>query len=76
MVARRPSITQADLGYDAENRRRLGRLAYKRPLLAVMRLRAFRCPDCKRDEVWDIETDEWWDLDDSDYGDEGSVRPA
>lgn len=35
------------------------------------RLYAFRCPDCKRDQVVDL-AGVLWDLDDTDYGDEGS----
>lgn len=44
----------------------------------MLHLFAFRCPDCRRDEVMsmgsnvhDVER-EWWDLDESDYGDAGS----
>jgi hypothetical protein len=75
VVAVSPATTQAELDYDAENRRRLGRLAHKRPLIAFVRLHVFRCPDCKTDLVWDTDTDEWWTLDDTDYGDDGSVDP-
>lgn len=34
-------------------------------------LRAFRCPDCGRDQVLD-HNDDLWTLDESDYSDEGS----
>lgn len=43
--------------------------------LALLRLHAFRCQDCRHDEVWDRDTDELFDLDPTDYGDEGSVAP-
>lgn len=43
--------------------------------VALYRLHAFRCPDCKQDSVWDMETDQWWDLDPTDYGPDGSVPP-
>lgn len=39
-------------------------------------LRAMRCPDCGSVTVWDLTSDEWWTLDESDYGPEGSMRPA
>lgn len=39
---------------------------------AVKWLTAYRCPDCRTDEVWDRFTDELWVLDDADYTDEGS----
>lgn len=42
---------------------------------ALLRLFAFRCPDCRHDVVHDITTDEMWDLEPSDYGDVGSDRP-
>lgn len=74
-VCHSPRTTHAELRHDAENRKRLRRLAYKRPLLATMRLYAFRCQDCRADEVWDRKTDEWWTLDHTDYGDNGSVAP-
>lgn len=75
LVARSPRITHTDLADDEENRRRLGSLAHKRPLIATYRLRVFRCPDCRHDEVHDGDTDQLWELDDSDYGDDGSVDP-
>lgn len=46
------------------------------PAWPTLRLSAFRCPDCKLDDVWDRDTDTWWELDDSDYGDEGSHPPS
>lgn len=36
---------------------------------------AFRCPDCRHDQVLDGLDGEMWDLDESDYHDEGSVAP-
>ena len=75
LVALWPSSTHDDLRYEEENRRRLGSFAHKRRARALWRLRAFRCPDCRLDTVWDTDTDEWWTLDDSDYGDDGSVAP-
>jgi len=41
-----------------------------------IRLLAFRCPDCRHDQVLDQDDDELWDLDESDYGDDGSVPPG
>jgi hypothetical protein len=38
-------------------------------------LRAFRCPDCQHDQVWDSLTDEVWDLDPDDYSMNGSWPP-
>lgn len=50
--------------------------AHKVGLIAFWRLFAHRCPDCRHDQVWDIDRDEWWDLDDlDDYGPEGSTHP-
>lgn len=43
--------------------------------LAFVRLFAWRCPECRHDQVWDTDTDETWDLDHADYSDEGSKRP-
>lgn len=74
-VALSPSTTRADIDADALNRRRLGPLAHKRPLLATIRLYVFRCPDCLLDQVLDITTDEFWTLDHTDYTDHGSTRP-
>ena len=39
---------------------------------AVKWLNAYRCPDCRTDEVEDRMTRELWVLDDSDYDDNGS----
>lgn len=75
LVALSPRTTQEDLEYEEENRRRLKSLAGKRPHLALFRLYAFRCPDCKHDQVWDTDTNDFWDLDPSDYGDDGSSPP-
>lgn len=36
------------------------------------RLVAFRCPDCRIDQVLDLVTQTWWTLDEDDYGPEGS----
>lgn len=44
--------------------------------LALYRLTAFRCPDCRHDLVVDGETGESWDLDVTDYGDTGSKEPS
>lgn len=41
-----------------------------------VRLFAFRCPDCRHDQVLDQDDDQLWDLDETDYGDDGSVPPA
>lgn len=38
----------------------------------VIHLAAFRCPECRCDQVHDSRDDSWWDLDPSDYADEGS----
>lgn len=76
LVAHSPRTTREQLDDDAENRRRLGSLSHKRKRLDTLRLYAFRCPDCRHDQVLDLETDEFWDLDHTDYGDEGSVRPS
>ncbi|XBB66883.1 hypothetical protein ABFU82_22665 [Nocardioides sp. WV_118_6] len=40
-----------------------------------VRLFAFRCPDCRHDQVLDQDDDQLWDLDETDYGDDGSVPP-
>lgn len=57
-----PSSRAKGLGFDAE--------------LVVLRLLAFRCPDCQLDEVWDQTADAWWTLGPEDYGDAGSNPPA
>lgn len=44
-------------------------------LVAYRHLHAFRCTDCRHDQVWVSDRDEWWDLDLADYGDRGSVDP-
>lgn len=71
-VAVWPSLTHDDLRRENENRQRLGSLAHKRKPRSLWRLRAYRCPDCHLDTVWDMDTDEWWVLDHTDYGPEGS----
>lgn len=38
-------------------------------------LTAFRCLDCKHDNVYDGMTRTWWDLDDNDYRTAGSLQP-
>ena len=63
------------LAADGENRERLRSLAHKRKSIALWRLYAFRCPDCRLDTVWDHDTDEWWTLDHTDYSDAGSSQP-
>jgi hypothetical protein len=73
MVALRADLTRAQWEYEEENRARLRKLAHKRAQVALWRLYAFRCQDCRHDQVWDTDTDEWWDLDHTDYGTEGST---
>jgi hypothetical protein len=73
MVALRPDLTREQWEYEEENRARLGKLAHKRKNVALWRLHAFRCQDCRLDSVCDTDTDEWWDLDHTDYGPEGST---
>ena len=75
LVAVWASLTPEDIEREGENRRRLGSLAHKRNRRAYWRLRAYRCPDCKLDTVWDIDTDDWWTLDHTDYSDDGSEPP-
>ena len=75
LVAVWASLTPEDIEREEENRRRLGSLAHKRKRRAYWRLRAYRCPDCKLDTVWDIDTDDWWTLDHTDYSDDGSETP-
>lgn len=72
MVARLPGIAREQWERDQENRRLLGALRLKREPIALWRLHAYRCQDCRHDQVWDTETDEWWDLDHTDYLPEGS----
>ena len=72
MVAVSPEVTRQMFDAEEENRRRLGSLAHKRKNLALWRLHAFRCQDCRHDMVWDTHTGEWWDLDHTDYGPDGS----
>jgi hypothetical protein len=43
--------------------------------VAYWSLFAYRCTDCKHDQVWDMRRDELWDLDPSDYADDGSEHP-
>lgn len=73
MVALRADLTRAQWEAEEVNRARLGKLAHKRKPVALWRLRAYRCQDCRHDQVWDTDTDEWWDLDHTDYGPEGST---
>lgn len=78
-----PGITDPRPGetytYDPIKKTRTGREYIGQPKTVTagrwVRIVAFRCPDCHRDEVWDKRTDEWWTLDESDYGAEGSVDP-
>lgn len=76
-VARVPAVTHDRIREHDDKRARLGagngHLA-GRPV-ALYRLHAFRCPDCRHDVVWDVDTDEWFDLDHTDYGPEGSTAP-
>jgi hypothetical protein len=78
-------------GSTAERPRACGLLAHKRSttieqiesyvkikkggMVAYRSLFAFRCTDCRRDQVWDRRESEWWDLDATDYGDDGSADP-
>lgn len=55
------------IGHNVHNR------GYIEQLLALY---AFRCTDCKHDQVLEIETNELWDLDHTDYGADGSTPPA
>lgn len=76
-VARVPAVTHARIQAHKENRARLGRSNAHlagRPVVLV-RLFAWRCPDCLHDQVWDTDTDEVFDLDHTDYGPEGSKAP-
>lgn len=47
--------------------------AGRRPL-ALYGITAFRCPDCRFDQVLDTDG-VLWNLDESDYGDAGSIYP-
>lgn len=72
-VATSPLVTPAMLRRNEEQRAALPlRERHHVPSLALFRLHAFRCQDCRHDVVWDTDTDEWWDLDHTDYGPEGS----
>ena len=72
-VARVPAVTHEAIAADDANRERLPlMLRGKRRSKALVRLFAFRCPDCRHDVVHDVDTDQVWDLDLSDYGPEGS----
>ena len=42
---------------------------------AGQQLRAFRCPDCKHDRVWDSDTNDVFDLEPDDYSHNGSWPP-
>lgn len=76
MVALSSLVTRERWEREEENRTRLGRLAHKRKPLALWRLYAYRCQDCRHDQVWDMLTGEWWNLDHTDYSDEGSTQPT
>jgi hypothetical protein len=67
LVALRRRTTLADIEGHARGHH-VGRVA-------VIRLFAWRCPDCHLDVVSDMQTGQVWDLDMSDYGDEGSADP-
>lgn len=41
--------------------------------LALARLHVTRCPACRHDQVWDMDTGAWWNLDHTDYGPAGST---
>lgn len=75
LVAVWASLTREDIEREEQNLRRLGSLAHKRKRRAYWRLRAYRCPDCKLDTVWDTDTGHTWTLDHTDYGPDGSVAP-
>jgi hypothetical protein len=74
MVAKRPDLTREKWEAEEENRARLGWASSRRPALALWRLFAFRCQDCRHDQVLDLNTRELWDLDHTDYGPEGSTE--
>lgn len=69
-VARVPAVTHERIREHDEKR---AHLAGRPP--ALHRLVAFRCPDCRHDQVWDTDADETWDLDHTDYGPDGSRAP-
>jgi hypothetical protein len=76
-VARASFITHEQIDKREESRDRLPVSLKHHPRRnALYRLFAHRCPDCKHDEVWDMDTDEWWKLDAGDYADEGSRASA
>lgn len=56
---------------DAERDRLPLDVQHRRPGVALYRLHAYRCVDCRHDQVLEG-LDTWWDLDESDYTDEGS----
>lgn len=45
---------------------------HKTGKVAHWRLYAYRCVDCKHDQIWDSEWQQLWDLDSTDYGNDGS----
>jgi len=47
-------------------------LKHKIAALALYELVAFRCPDCRHDQVWERHEGTTWDLDESDYMGDGS----
>ena len=75
-VARLPVFTVAMILANDETRARLPvALRHKVRPRALVRLLAFRCPDCQLDVVHDLDTGETWTLDHTDYGPDGSVHP-
>lgn len=73
-VARVPAVTHDAIEAADDRRDRLPTGERHRiKAKALLRLYAFRCPDCKHDQVLDIDSNELWDLDDTDYGDDGST---
>jgi len=46
------------------------------PAWPVIALYAWRCPNCRVDEVWDLRTNETWTLGPEDYGPDGSTAPT
>lgn len=70
-VARSGITTRQQIAARDASRRQLGWASHNLRTLAVYRLTAFRCPDCRHDRVLENLTT-WWDLDESDYTDDGS----
>lgn len=72
-VARVQTFTVEMILANDETRARLPeQLRHKIKPRALVRLYAFRCPDCQLDVVHDLDTAETWTLDHTDYGDDGS----